>query len=95
MQRLEDELRDEGFRILAVNLGEPEDTIRAFIEDEVQTDFTILLDPQQESLEDWRALAFPTSYVVDREGRVRYALYGAIEWMEPGVVEQIRDLLEE
>ncbi|WP_019569812.1 peroxiredoxin [Thioalkalivibrio sp. ALE11] len=95
MQRLEDELRDEGFRILAVNLGEPEDTIRAFIEDEVQTDFTILLDPQQESLEDWRALAFPTSYVIDREGRVRYALYGAIEWMEPGVIEQIRGLLEE
>lgn len=95
MQLLEDELRDEGFRILAVNLGEDEETIRDFIENEVQTEFTILLDPDQESLNDWRAMAYPTSYVIDREGRLRYYLFGAIEWMEPGVIEQIRDLLEE
>ncbi|WP_024326917.1 TlpA disulfide reductase family protein [Thioalkalivibrio sp. AKL19] len=95
MQLLEDELRDEGFRILAVNLGEDEDTIGRFIEDEVQTEFTILLDPDQDSLEDWRAMAYPTSYVVDREGRLRYYLFGAIEWTEPGVIGQIRELLEE
>ncbi|WP_019025191.1 MULTISPECIES: redoxin domain-containing protein [unclassified Thioalkalivibrio] len=95
MQLLEDELREEGFRILAVNLGEDEETIRDFIENEVQTEFTILLDPDQESLNDWRAMAYPTSYVVDREGNLRYYLFGAIEWTEPGVVDQMRELLEE
>ncbi|WP_018872402.1 TlpA disulfide reductase family protein [Thioalkalivibrio sp. ALJ16] len=95
MQLLEDELRDEGFRILAVNLGEDEDTIRRFIEDEVQTDFTILLDPEQASLSDWRAMAYPTSYVIDRQGQVRYYLFGAIEWTEPGVIAQMRELLDE
>ncbi len=95
MQRLEDELREVGFRILAVNLGEDEDTIQRFIEDEVQTDFTILLDPEQNSLDEWRAMAFPTSYVIDRQGRLRYYLFGAIEWMETGVIEQIRELLDE
>ena len=95
MQLLEDELREEGFRILAVNLGEDEDTIRRFIEEEVQTEFTILLDPEQDSLDDWRAMAYPTSYVVDREGRLRYYLFGAIEWTEPGVIDQIRELLGE
>ncbi len=95
MQLLEDELRDEGFRILAVNLGEDKDTIRRFIEDEVQTEFTILLDPEQDSLDDWRAMAYPTSYVVDRKGRLRYYLFGAIEWTEPGVIDQIRDLLDD
>ncbi|WP_018877177.1 MULTISPECIES: peroxiredoxin [unclassified Thioalkalivibrio] len=95
MQLLEDELRAEGFRILAVNLGEDEATIRRFIEDEVQTDFTILLDPDQASLNDWRAMAYPTSYVIDREGQLRYYLFGAIEWTEPGVIDQIRELLDE
>ncbi len=95
MQLLEDELGDEGFRILAVNLGEDEDTIRRFIENEVRTEFTILLDPDQDSLEDWRAMAYPTSYVVDRNGRLRYYLFGAIEWTEPAVIDQIREVLEE
>ena len=95
MQLLEDELRDEGFRILAVNLGEDAATIRQFVEEEVRTEFTILLDPERESLNDWRAMAYPTSYVVDRQGRLRYYLFGAIEWTEPGVIEQIRELLDE
>lgn len=94
MQQLEDQLRDQGFRILAVNLGESEATIRAFLE-RVATDFTVLLDPQRISLEDWRALAYPSSYVVDREGRLSHSLYGAIEWHEAGVVAQIQELLDE
>lgn len=61
----------------------------------MQTGFTILLDPEQDSLDDWRAMAYPTSYVVDRKGRLRYYLFGAIEWTEPGVIDQIRDLLDE
>lgn len=94
MQRLEDRLREQGFRILAVNVGESEETIRDFLE-RVATEFIILLDPEKESLRDWRAMAYPTSYIVDREGRLRYSLFGAIEWNEPGVIAQISKLLDE
>lgn len=94
MQRLEDRLRGQGFRILAVNLGESEETVRAFLQ-VIGTGFTILLDPGKESLSDWRAMAYPSSYVVDRAGRLRYSLFGAIEWNEPDVVAQISALLEE
>jgi thiol-disulfide isomerase/thioredoxin len=94
MQRLEDRLRDQGFRILAVNLGESEEAVRAFLQI-IRTGFTILLDPSKESLNDWRAMAYPSSYVVDRAGRLRYSLFGAIEWNEPDVVAQISALLAE
>jgi thiol-disulfide isomerase/thioredoxin len=94
MQRLEDRLRDQGFRILAVNLGESEETVRAFLQ-LIGTGFTILLDPHKGSLSDWRAMAYPSSYVVDRAGRLRYSLFGAIEWNEPDVIAQISALLEE
>jgi len=94
MQRLEDTLRERGFRILAVNLGESEDTIRDFLK-VVGTRFAILLDPDRSSLTDWRAMAYPSSYIVDREGRLSHYLFGAIEWSEPGVVAQIIELLEE
>jgi hypothetical protein len=39
--------------------------------------------------------AFPTSYVVGKQGRIRYALFGAIDWMGQDVIEKIGSLLAE
>lgn len=94
MQRLEGHLGDGPFRILAVNLGEDEDTVRAFLE-RIDVDFTILMDPAGRALRDWNVLAYPTSYVIDRDGKIRYALFGAIEWMEPEVVAVFEELMAE
>jgi hypothetical protein len=37
--------------------------------------------------------AFPSSFLLDREGRVRYSVNSAIPWDEPGVMEVIDGLL--
>ncbi|OOG27115.1 alkyl hydroperoxide reductase [Thioalkalivibrio denitrificans] len=94
MQRLEDALGDGPFRILAVNLGEDEDTVVEFLE-RIQVDFTILMDPDNSALRHWNVLAYPTSFVIDRAGEIRYALFGAIEWMEPEVIKVFEDLMAE
>ena len=94
MQRLENRLHEQGFRILAVNLGETQEKIQSFVE-RIGTDFIILMDPRSESLDHWRALAYPSSYIVDRRGQLRYSLFGAIEWNEPDVVARIAALLDE
>jgi hypothetical protein len=39
------------------------------------------------------ALAVPAR--VDREGHLRYSLFGAIEWNEPEVIARITALLDE
>jgi len=94
MQRLEDSFEGRPFTILAVNLAEDEDTVRAFL-DRIGVDFTILMDPAGRALRNWNVLAYPTSYVIDTKGEIRYALFGAIEWMDPEVIQVFEALLEE
>lgn len=86
MQRLKEHYADRAFTILAVNMGETRETIEAFLP-RVDTDFAILLDRDGQALQRWKVFAFPTSYVIGRGGKIRYALYGAVDWMAP---EQLR-----
>jgi len=95
MERLRRRLAERPFTILAVNMAEDEDTIRRFLKDEVQVDFTILMDRDGQALRRWKVFAFPTSYVVDKRGRLRYGLFGAIDWEREDVVAAIEALLAE
>jgi len=95
MQWLADELIDMPFTILAVNMAESPAVIREFLETKVSVDFPILLDRNGAALKRWQVFAFPTSFVIDKAGRIRYALFGAAEWDDAQIVDRIRALLAE
>ncbi|MGD8642813.1 MAG: TlpA disulfide reductase family protein [Chromatiales bacterium] len=94
MQSLRDDLRDRPFEILAVNLGEAPAPVRAFMQSQ-RLDLTVLMDPAGQAVRDWRVYAYPTSYLIDKRGRIRFAVFGAIDWLDPFVVETIAGLLTE
>jgi thiol-disulfide isomerase/thioredoxin len=93
MQRLHLKLAKRPFDVVAVNMGEDEATIRDFL-GKMKVDFTILLDADGSLMKEWRVFAFPTSFLIDGKGVVRYALFGPIEWDDPEVLKQIEGLLE-
>lgn len=95
MQRLADELSHEAFTILAVNMAEPPATVQAFVSDKVRVHFPILLDRDGAALQRWQVFAFPTSFVIGRQGRIRYALFGATQWDDAALVQKLRALLAE
>jgi thiol-disulfide isomerase/thioredoxin len=95
MQRLADKLGTESFTILAVNMAEAEAAINEFLQTKVNVRFTILLDQDGAALKRWGVFAFPTSYVVDKHGKIRYALFGSVEWDSEEILTRFSTLLQE
>ncbi|MEF3194043.1 MAG: TlpA family protein disulfide reductase [Halothiobacillaceae bacterium] len=94
MQQLWSDWGGRGFEILAVNLGEQAAVVGDFVARHGLT-FPILLDPARVAAKAWRIHAYPTSFLIDRHGRIRLAVAGGIDWNEPGVRASIRALLDE
>ncbi len=96
LNRLVARLKDQPFRVVAVNIGETPEAINAFLlklgETGIQLDFPVLLDEKGKSVRDWKVYAYPSNYLIDRKGKIRYAYRGALEWDAPNIVETIEDL---
>ena len=90
MNRLQSRMGD-GFEILAVNMGEPEDEVRRFVA-EVGPEFRILLDHDGSALQQWKVFAAPASFIVDPGGRIRYTLFGATEWDSDAMIASLAAL---
>ncbi len=94
MERLSNRMAQRPFTILAVNAGETTERIQSFL-NEVPLTFPILLDRDGERMKAWRVYVLPTSFLVDKQGQIRYSLSGHLEWDEPEAVAIIEKLLAE
>ena len=95
MQRLATKLNGKPFTILGVNMAETNQEVEKFLATRVKVDFPIVMDKDGKALKDWGVFAFPTSYVLDKQGKIRYALFGSVEWDNPDIVAKIQQLIQE
>jgi peroxiredoxin len=94
MQRAWAQLKGENFEMLAINVGEDEDTIFGFtFSTGVELTFPILLDRDAQAIKAWPVIALPTSFVVDPQGRIAYRAVGGREWDDPELLKKIRELM--
>ena len=94
MQRAWKQLKGENFEMLAINVGEDEDTIFGFtFSTGVELTFPILLDRDAQVIKAWPVIALPTSFVVDPQGRIVYRAVGGREWDDPELLKKIRELM--
>ncbi|MBF0444280.1 MAG: TlpA family protein disulfide reductase [Magnetococcales bacterium] len=92
MQRVWDKLKDKGFVILAVDVGEDAENIIPFIM-EHDIEFPILLDKSDKTARAWRVRGMPTSFLVDKQGNIVYQALGGREWDDAKIVEIIQGLI--
>lgn len=94
MARLQRQFADRPFHILAVNLGQSRAEVEQFLET-TPVNFPVFLDEAKVEPTRWQVFAFPTSYLIDAEGRIRYGVAGGLEWDSEAVVEAVSGLLDE
>ena len=92
MRTLRQRLAGQPFEIVTVNYGESEAKVTAFFKS-AGLDFPALLDPNQEAPKAWRVRVLPASFLVGRDGRVRYSVIGEIDWASDEALKTVRTLL--
>jgi len=92
MQALQDKFSPDEFVVLAVNLGESIEQVRAFVAQH-QLVFSVAVDASGQAVKAWQVFAYPSSYLIDSDGVIRQALFGATDWRNPEYEESINNLL--
>lgn len=95
IERLSHILKDADFAILAVNVAEDLDTVFSFTGtlDSIPA-FPIVFDTESRVLKDWPIRGLPTTFILDKQGRVAYRAIGGREFDDPAILAQIRGLME-
>lgn len=90
------QLEDRPFTVVAVNIGEDEDAVFAFRNEFTPPlTFPIAIDARAETLKLWPVVGLPTTFLLDRNGRIAYRRVGGWEWNGPEAIDLINTLLGE
>jgi thiol-disulfide isomerase/thioredoxin len=93
LERLNQAVGGGRVAILTVNVGEDLDTVFSFLGLlEPSPTFPMLLDRDAKTLDSWSVKGLPTTFVVGRDGRLRYRAVGGREFDHPDLVEQLLQL---
>jgi len=93
IDRLRRSLEGRPFEVLAVNLAEPLSRIEKFV-DAMPLGFPLLRDRDSTVSKAWKAKLLPASYLVGRDGRIRYVAYGELDWESDPVRKRVNELLQ-
>ena len=85
MQNLYNELKDMDFEIVAVNVGDSEQTARSYIKENNFT-FPVLLDSYQAVAGMYGIRGYPTTFIIDKNGNYLAKFVGSREWNEQQVI---------
>ena len=94
MQRLYDKYRDRGLVVVAVNQWEDPDLVFQFSGGlSLTPEFPILFDRESRIAELYAVKGLPTTYLLDKDGNIRFQAIGGREFDHPDVEALIESLL--
>lgn len=88
MQRAWQALHDKGVVLLAVNVGEDMESVFRF-SGSMDIGFPLLLDSDSKVADAWPVKGLPSTFVVDRQGRIVYRAIGGRAWDAPEILSTV------
>ncbi|MCW8919535.1 MAG: TlpA family protein disulfide reductase [Gammaproteobacteria bacterium] len=92
MNQLQERYGDKGLAIIAVNLDKQRELTNDFLSATRPT-FTIAFDPEGSSAEAYQVMGMPSSYLIDRNGKLHTRHLGFREQDKAALEQQIEGLL--
>lgn len=89
MNTMHEQFKDKGLQIVGVNLDENLDDAKTFLA-KYPASFTVMADASKQCAKDFQVKAMPSSYIIDRNGKVHHIHLG----FRPGEAENLRILVE-
>lgn len=98
MEKVYQEYREKGLEVLAVSIdtGRPPDVavqVISFMK-ELKLTFPALLDHKMEVAGKYRLVGIPTTFLIDRAGRIRFKEVGFRDWTDPGSRKKLEKILQ-
>ena len=91
---LHNQYRSQDFILYRIDTKESRETVLKFLEHE-SLQVPVLLDEKGKVGRLFGVWAHPTTYLIDRQGNVRYRSIGAVDWADPEAKRVIDQLLKE
>ena len=92
MERLVEKERGKNFRLLAVSVDDDWAAVRKFFAK--GTPLEVLLDSGRDVPKKWGTEKFPESFLIDKDGTIRYYIVSNRDWSAPTVTACIDALLD-
>ncbi|WP_455220416.1 peroxiredoxin family protein [Kaarinaea lacus] len=86
--------RDEGFTLFSINIDKEPEKAKKVLR-ELQVSFPVLMDSTHEVSEKYEVDEMPSTYLVDRDGNLRYTHRGFPAGFDDVFVKQVRELMAE
>jgi thiol-disulfide isomerase/thioredoxin len=94
LNRLQQRYMNKDLEIVSVDFRETPEEMRNFLQ-QTPVDFPVLLDLDGRTSLAWGVFSFPSSFIIDRKGRIRYTANRAIDWDSEEVWQVADRLLNE
>lgn len=94
MNQMQRKYADRNFTVLAVNLDAQQDLAQQFLA-KIPADMPIAFDPKGDVAKQYKLLGMPSSYLIDREGNIRFSHKGFFSKKEASYEHEILTLIKE
>lgn len=94
MEALHKRLEKEGLMMLAVNVRESGEEVKAFFE-EHRLSFSAVLDPEGHAFERFNVWSLPTTFIIDKKGELVGKVVGYRDWDSEQTIDVLRRVLDD
>ena len=82
MNKMQQKYAAQGLQIIAINLDTEEALAKAFL-DKIPAEIPIIYDPEGKIASDYQLVGMPSSYLIDKEGKIRFSHKGFFTRTQP------------